>query len=467
MTRRADKAEMAKPLLLFCASPGHGHVMPVKAIAKNFVARGYETIFLTGSEAQSHLEAAGITFRPLLGKADWSSACIDELFPEEDKNAPPSGQYCLAHAMRCIFANMIPDQHESIQGVLRDIQQRSPGRKIIIIQEFTFWGSLPIMLGAESKPEAIITLGTTPLPLSGPTIPPFGLGLSYDPSPAGVERNEQLYTDREEQFSELTLALAEILGKFSIKPPRDLPWDFQISLSDRYVQMCVPRVEYPRPDAPPGLRFAGFLPRGHRDTKAKPAWCDDVTLNAPKKRIVAVSQGTATAQWEKLLIPTMRALADCKDILVVAALGREGAALPEHVEIPPNARVADFVPFDELLPYTDVFITNGGYGAFQHAVSHGTPLIVAGTTADKPEVAARVEWAGLGINMRTESPTPAAIREAVERVLADGSFVSRAQELQSEMAEYNAFDIIEENIMELVRKQRSLDAVSTLAELSI
>ena len=50
-------------------------------------------------------------------------------------------------------------------------------------------------------------------------------------------------------------------------------------------------------------------------------------------------------------------------------------------------------------------VTNGGYGAVQRALTTGVPLVVAGDTEDKPEVAARVEWFGAGVNLRTGAPT--------------------------------------------------------------
>ena len=46
-------------------------------------------------------------------------------------------------------------------------------------------------------------------------------------------------------------------------------------------------------------------------------------------------------------------------------------------------------------------VTNGGYGAVQRALIAGVPLVVAGNTEDKPEVAARVECFGAGVNLRT------------------------------------------------------------------
>jgi hypothetical protein len=41
-------------------------------------------------------------------------------------------------------------------------------------------------------------------------------------------------------------------------------------------------------------------------------------------------------------------------------------------------------------------VTNGGYGGVQQALANGVPLVVAGDSEDKPEVAARVRWSGTG-----------------------------------------------------------------------
>ena len=67
-------------------------------------------------------------------------------------------------------------------------------------------------------------------------------------------------------------------------------------------------------------------------------------------------------------------------------------------------------------------VTNGGYGAVQRALATGVPLVVAGDTEDKPEVAARVAWSGAGIDLRTGAPTAKAVRHAVREVLGDGRY---------------------------------------------
>ena len=72
--------------------------------------------------------------------------------------------------------------------------------------------------------------------------------------------------------------------------------------------------------------------------------------------------------------------------------------------LPANALAAEFIPHDKLLPKTDVFVTNGGYGALHYAMATGTPVVVAGDTEDKPETSARVGWSGIGINLKTGRP---------------------------------------------------------------
>ena len=53
-----------------------------------------------------------------------------------------------------------------------------------------------------------------------------------------------------------------------------------------------------------------------------------------------------------------------------------------------GVHVTDFVPYDVLLPRTDLLVTNGGWGGVQQAARHGVPVIVAGATEEKPEVGA-------------------------------------------------------------------------------
>ena len=108
-------------------------------------------------------------------------------------------------------------------------------------------------------------------------------------------------------------------------------------------------------------------------------------------------------------------------------------------DIPSNAYVAEWIPYRALLPHVDVMITNGGYGGTQHALRYGIPLVIGGESADKAEVAARVEYAGVGVNLGTANPTPEAIAAAV-RDAADCRVA--AAQLGRKIARTNPLDTI-------------------------
>src|SRR5215207_6116261 len=122
--------------------------------------------------------------------------------------------------------------------------------------------------------------------------------------------------------------------------------------------------------------------------------------------------------------------------MVVASTGGSHASELDF-PIPPNTYVAEHIPHDVLLPKVDVMVTNGGYGAVQRALSMGVPLVVAGNTEDKPEVAARVAWTGAGINLRTGTPTQGAVRAAVREVLNNGRYLAAARRLEAAFARRN------------------------------
>ena len=72
--------------------------------------------------------------------------------------------------------------------------------------------------------------------------------------------------------------------------------------------------------------------------------------------------------------------------------------------LPDNARVSEFVPYDLLLPHVDVCVTNGGYTGVTTALHHGVPLVQAGSTEEKAEIGARVQWSGVGVRIRSTTP---------------------------------------------------------------
>jgi UDP:flavonoid glycosyltransferase YjiC (YdhE family) len=57
--------------------------------------------------------------------------------------------------------------------------------------------------------------------------------------------------------------------------------------------------------------------------------------------------------------------------------------------------------------------------------------VVAGNTEDKPDVAARVEHFGAGVNLRTGEPSAGEVRRAVRTVLNDDTYRQAARRLRT------------------------------------
>jgi UDP:flavonoid glycosyltransferase YjiC (YdhE family) len=208
--------------------------------------------------------------------------------------------------------------------------------------------------------------------------------------------------------------------------------DLQPTLVDAYFQATVAGFEYPRSDLAPTVRFVGPIlapPSTSSTSSSLPEWWPDLLSDRP---VVHVTQGTLdNADLGRLLLLTVDALAG-DDVLVVATTGGPDPE-PFRAGLPENARLERFIPHDLLLPHVDAMVTNGGYGGVQQALALGVPLVVAGDSEDKPEVAARVQWSGVGINLHTGKPSKAMVARAVRRVLTRPSYRARAQVLQEEI----------------------------------
>jgi len=178
---------------------------------------------------------------------------------------------------------------------------------------------------------------------------------------------------------------------------------------------------------------------------------------------VLVTQGTvANHNFGLLIAPTLAALANEPDVLVVATTGgRPVDAIPGAV--PSNARVASFLPFEWLLPRVDVLVTNGGYGSVNQAMSFGLPLVTAGMTEDKADVNARVAWSGVGLNLATNEPTQKALRAAVRTVLDRPAYRMRASQMADEFARIDTRSEILSVIKQVVVTQKLELLAETMA----
>lgn len=223
------------------------------------------------------------------------------------------------------------------------VEREQKGREVVTLHDQSWYGTLPGLLGAPGlRAAGDVGIGIVPVVCTGKDVPPFGLALKPDPSGKSAEKfaapTQDVYWTQYAPTQQEWVARLKELGVKDCKEDTHV-LDLQYSLPNRFLQMCVPSIEWPRVDLPRNFQFAGGLPKGHRDPFPElPNWWGDIANG--KKRIVAVSQGTLDIDdYNKVIIPTLEGLKDLPNVIVVAALGKKGAILPEDYSVPSNARV--------------------------------------------------------------------------------------------------------------------------------
>jgi MGT family glycosyltransferase len=428
------------PSIIIATMPIHGHVTPLLAVARHFAERGDRVRFLTGSRFASTVEATGAEHVPLPAEADFDDRQDwNETFPGR---AALKGTKAVAHDIEHVFVRPGLPQHDTVMAA----HAAEPADAVLI--DPAFIGGAFLLGHPLGVRPPIVMCGICPLMISSRDTAPFGMGLTPLRGPLGRLRNTTLATiTRTVVFPPVERIAEQIFQQLHGRsiPFAVLDWPRH---AEAIVQFTVPEFEYPRSDAPATLHFAGPISASGSQAPLPP-WWHELDGSRP---IVHLTQGTAANNdYGQLIKPALEGLADEDVLIAVATGGRPVESLPP---LPTNARAAEFLPYDNLLPKTDVYVTNGGYGGVQYALRYGVPIVAAGSHEDKPEVIARVAWAGVGRRIRTETPTPAAIRSAVRAVLDDHRYRDAARRIAERMTATRGVHRLTEIVDELIAERR-------------
>lgn len=453
---------------LICAMPITGHVNPGLPIARALVERGHEVWWYTGRRFRGAIEATGARYVPMRSAYDFDDRDLRAAFPEL---AGRRGWARRNVGLRRIFLDPIPGQVADLRRILSEFHAD------VLLAENMFVGA---GIAHELGGPPWATFGISVLGIDSRDTAPFNTLLPPDSSRLGRLRNRLLNVfarrvilrDANQHFDRLraSLGLPAVRGGL-----------YDVISPYLYMQASTPAFEYPRSDLPPQVHFIGPLLFEPAKQFTPPGWWGDLQSGRP---VVLVNQGTIATDPNDLIVPTLRALAE-ENVLVVATTGgkpvesiklepprdeelRElivqarmmampavmgglgippsgllpaGAPTPPRARLdalPPNARVEPFIPFAQLMPHVDVMVTNGGNGGVQFALAHGVPLVVAGATEEKPEIAARVAWSGAGIDLKTGKPTPEQIRAAVRDVLLLQGYRRHAERIRDDYRRHDA-----------------------------
>jgi UDP:flavonoid glycosyltransferase YjiC (YdhE family) len=83
----------------------------------------------------------------------------------------------------------------------------------------------------------------------------------------------------------------------------------------------------------------------------------------------------------------------------------------------PHVRIERFLPHDPVIERAAVVVCHGGMGITQRALARGVPVVVVPFGRDQPEVARRVEHAGVGVRLEAKRLAGGSLAAAVEHAV--------------------------------------------------
>jgi MGT family glycosyltransferase len=370
--------------LLVAAFGDPGHSFPAIALALELGRRGHDVLVETWERWREPVEAQGLGF---------TAAQEYTVYPPPGPDTP-DGQTAAAAA--CALARLMDEFEPDL--VVSDILTLAP------------------TLAAEvaGVPHATLIPHVYPVQLSG--MPMYSLGLR--PPRTSVGRLAWRATDP-------LMAMGLRRGRDELNETRARlglgPVDrFHGGISERLAIVgTFPQLEYPR-EWPAHVQLTGplfFELSG-----------EDVEIPEGGGPLVLVAPSTAQDPESELVRTALEGLAD-EPVRVLATLNGHRPERP--VDVPPNAKLVDWVVYSQVMEAADVVISHGGHGTVARALAAGKPLLVCPSVGDMGENAARVAWAGAGLSVPRRVLSRRAVRLAVRRLLREPRFAERAGEIRS------------------------------------
>ncbi len=424
--------------ILFANIPADGHFNPLTGLAVHLKNKGCDVRWYTAKKYAEKVRRLDIPFYPFNKALDISAdPDIDKVFPERKKH---KGQVAkLKFDIINAFILRSTEYYEDIQ----DIYEAFPFE--VMIADITF-GAIPFVKEKMNLP--VIAVGVVPLPETSKDLPPSGLGLTPSSSFSGKLRQNFLrFIADILLFAKPTKVMKNILAEHGIDAGNANIFDILIRKSSTVLQSGTPGFEYQRSDISRNIHFAGpLLPFTQKKEKQK--WYSEKLKQYDK--VILVTQGTVEKDVDKILTPTLEAFQNSDCLVIVTTGGSQTEELKKKYASG-NVIIEDFIPFDDVMPYADVYVTNGGYGGVLLSIQNQLPMVVAGVHEGKNEINARVGYFKLGINLKTERPSVLQLRKSVEEVLSNDIYFKNVKRLSQEFKQYDPNEICLQQIARLIQ----------------
>jgi MGT family glycosyltransferase len=374
---------LSEPRRIFLGAFGDpGHAFPMLALGERLAARGHIVTMETWARWRERVEAAGLRFVP---------APEYPVFPTRERPLKP---YEAVLAATPETRREVADAAPHV--VVHDILTIAPA------------------LAAELEGLPVATLVPHVLPVTEPGFPPYAVGGRL-PRRRTSEALWRALSGPLRRGLELGRAeLNETRARLGLPRLERLHGGLSAELC---IVGTFPQLEYPRP-WPAAVHVVGPLlwePPAH-----------DVGLPPGSDPLVVVATSTAQDPEHRMLRATLAGLAG-EPVRVLGTWNRRLPSAP--IRVPANARLVEWMSYARTMPKAALVVCHAGHGTLVRALASGCPVLAVPHLGDMNENAARVDWAGAGVRVPWRFVSPATLRWAARRALADRSLTARAAEL--------------------------------------
>lgn len=413
--------------ILFANVPADGHFNPLTSLAVYLKSIGYDVRWYSSSQYADKIAKLKIRYYPFKKALEVTGDNVDTLFPGRSKCRSQVSK--LRFDLINFFILRSSEYYEDIE----EIRQSFPFDLMICDVAFS---AIPLVKEKFNVP--VISIGVFPLAESSKDLAPNGLGITPDNSWLGGMRQSVLrFIADKFLFAEPTRVMTELFKQYSVEIEKSNVFDVLYRKSTLMLQSGTAGFEYNRSDLNKNVRFIGpLLP--YSASNGNVPWFNEKLRQY--KKVILVTQGTVEKDHEKILVPTLEAFKNSDCLVVATTGGSKTAALKAKYPFD-NIIIEDFIPFADVMPYADVYVTNGGYGGVMLAIENQLPMVLAGVHEGKNEINARLGYFKLGINLGTESPKTAQLRSAVEKVLSQDTYLQNVKKLSMEFSKFNPLEM--------------------------
>ncbi len=168
------------------------------------------------------------------------------------------------------------------------------------------------------------------------------------------------------------------------------------------------------------------------------------------KKVVYISLGTVFNNTDSNLYDIFfKTFGNTDEVVVMTAYNIDLSKF----DIPNNFIVRNYVPQSEVLKYTDVAITHAGMNSTSDLLYNNVPFVAIPIGADQPYMAKRAEALGATISLDKDNITPEILRESVEKVLTNPSYLENIRKISDSFKESGGYKKAVEEIFKLKQEK--------------